>query len=71
MKTYREFRSELQAPLDENVLYGIAIERKLKAALQAVKSTNDTNKKIDVLMKSLHFSIGSIALNLTAIRKRK
>jgi len=62
MKTFKEFSDE--QVLDEGVVFGIAIERKLKSALSKVQSTNDTNKKIDILMKAIHFSIGSLALQL-------
>jgi len=71
MKTYSEFMNEIEEPLDESALHGIAVERKLKAALQAVKATDDANEKLDILMKALHFGIGSIALNLTKTQRRK
>jgi len=68
MKTYKEFTDE---QLDEGVIFGIAIERKLKAALTKVKATDNTNEKIDILMKALHFSIGSLAFELQKSRKRR
>jgi len=60
MKTYKQFTNNNQS-IDEGILFGIAIERKLKSALTKVKATDDTNEKLDILMKALHFSIGSLA----------
>jgi len=77
MKTFKEHlndKEEVTASkfnLQEGALFGLAVERKLKAALSAIQSTDDTNKKLDILMKSLHFSIGNIALNLTSSKSTK
>jgi hypothetical protein len=70
MKTYKQFINESHQ-LDEAALFGVAIERKLKATLSAVKATNDVGDKIDILTKGLHFSLGSLALNLTKTKRRK
>jgi len=71
MKTYQEFmKQDVELyNVNEGLIFGIAIERKLKYTLQAVKSTNDINKKIDLLMKGLHFSLGGIAYELHKSRK--
>jgi len=73
MKTYKQFIDNKQniEPVDEGVLFGIAIERKLKSALLAVKATDDIGQKLDILMKSLHFSIGGLAYELQKRKKSK
>ena len=72
-KTYKEFISESQTDqiLDEALVYGIAVERKLKVKMNQIHSTNDTNKKLDLLAEALHFSLGSIALNLTKNKRHR
>jgi len=72
-KTYKEFISEgnKDQTLDESVVYGLAIERKLKVKMNQVHSTNDTNKKLDLIAEALHFSLGSIALNLTKNKRHR
>jgi len=72
MKTYKQFVDEsitTEATIDEGLIFGIAVERKLKSALKKLQATDDTNEKIDILMKSLHFSIGSMAMNLNKSRR--
>lgn len=72
MKTYKEFTSNEPEPLDEGITAnGIFVERKLKAALNAVKATDDTNEKLDLIIKALHYALGSIALNTTTNNKRR
>ena len=72
MKTYKEFTSDGPDSIDEGITAsGIFVERKLKAALNAVKATNNTNEKLDLIIKALHFSLGSIALTLTNNKKRR
>ena len=71
MKTYKQFLCDCQNTnnIDEGLLFGVAIERKLKDTLRAVQSTDDVGKKINLLMKGLHFSLGSIAYELHKTRK--
>lgn len=75
MKTYQQFINEIKEPdevipLDEATLFAIAIERKLKSAVNKIHATNDTNKKIDLLATALHFSLGSLALQLNKSKRR-
>ena len=63
MKTYQQFTDEV-TPLDEATIFSIVIERKLKAAVNKIHATNDTNQKIDLLASALHSSLGSLALQL-------
>lgn len=71
MKTYKEFLnpSITIEHIDEGMIAGVAIERKLKTALQSIKSADDVGEKIDILMKALHFALGSMALELHTFRK--
>ncbi|PHS69512.1 MAG: hypothetical protein COB23_06050 [Methylophaga sp.] len=73
MKTYKQFTHDIKVieQTNEGLLFAVAIERKLKSALTAVHSTNDIAKKIDILMKTLHFSLGSMAYQLQKSRKFK
>ena len=72
MKTYKEFTTNEPDSIDEGInASGIFVERKLKAALNAVKSTDDTNEKLDLIIQALHFSLGSIALNLTTSNSKR
>lgn len=66
MKSFKEHldNNEIDQGIDESILHGFAVERKLKSALTKIKSTDDTNEKLDILMAALHFSVGSIAYNL-------
>ena len=68
-KTLHEPDQEID--INEGIQFGIAIERVLKSSLNQVKATDDIGTKIDVLMKSLHFSLGSIALNLTKNKRHR
>ena len=71
MKTYKQFiqHSAMTNNIDEGLIFGIAIERKLQRLLRVIKSTDDVGEKIDLLMKGLHFSLGSMAYELHKTRK--
>lgn len=71
MKTYRQLIKELETAnkIDEGILFGVAIERKLKAILSTIKVTDDVGEKINLLMKGLHFSLGGMAYELHKTRK--
>ena len=71
MKTYKELISQdiNKNTIDEGLIFGIAIERKLKATLKAVQATDDIGRKLDLLMKGLHFSLGGMAYELHKSKK--
>ena len=69
MKTYKQFNDEVDH-LNEATLFSVVIERKLKSAVNKIHATNDTNKKLDLLASALHFSLGSLALQLNKSKRR-
>jgi hypothetical protein len=71
MKTYKQFvqHDATTNNIDEGLMFGVAIERKLKAVLRDVRATDDVGDKIDLLMKGLHFSLGGMAYELHKTRK--
>jgi hypothetical protein len=71
MKTYKQFiqHDATTIKIDEGLIFGIAIERKLQRLLRDIKSTDDVGEKIDLLMKGLHFSLGGMAYELHKTRK--
>jgi len=70
MKTYKEFMNN-ENELNEITSMGIAVERKLSSAVTKIKSTNDISKKLDLLIQAIHFSIASIALEVTKSNNRR
>jgi len=75
MKTLKEFVSDKNQiadnELNEITAMGVVSAVKLQKAVSRIKSTNDTNKKIDLLTKALVFSLGTLSLQLQKTRKRR
>jgi len=75
MKTLKEFMPDKNQiadnELNEITAMGVVSAIKLQKAVSRIKSTNDTNEKIDLLTKALVFSLGALSLQLQKTRKRR
>jgi len=75
MKTLKEFMPDKNQiadnELNEITAMGVVSAIKLQKAVSRIKSTNDTNEKIDLLTKALVFSLGTLSLQLQKTRKRR
>jgi len=68
MKTYKQYLLS-EVDINERTAMGWVSAAKLQKSLSKIKSTDDTNKKIDALAQSVIFALGTISLGLNKKRR--
>jgi len=70
MKKYKEIiDNETEDLLNEGLITGLAIERKIKSLTSKIKTEKNIEKKIDLLATALHLGFATLLLQLNKKRR--
>jgi hypothetical protein len=69
MKKYKEIIENEENILNEGLITGLAVERKINSLKSKIKTENDIGKKIDLLATALHYGFAGLLLQLNKKRR--